>query len=283
MYTFETPEPISATIKIVSGSAHIIVGDRVDTTVRIRPGDESKKPDVLAAEQTQVSYSNGKLVIKVPEPRGLSSWTGRGNSVVMDIELPAGSQIHGVANSAEFVIEGTAGDCRFENSSGDIRLDRTANLYVETSSGDVDVTHAAGHVEINTASGGVRIAEVDGTAVIKNATGDLWVGEVTGDLLLHSATGSISVDRAHTSVEARTAHGGVRVGEVIQGDAELTTASGQIDIGIRKGTAAWLDANSRTGRVHSSLDNQDGPENFDNTARIRARTWFGDIRVHRSA
>ena len=54
MPTFDTPEPISATIHGATGRIRIDAGDRTDTVVDVRPSDESSEVDVQAATQTQV-------------------------------------------------------------------------------------------------------------------------------------------------------------------------------------------------------------------------------------
>ena len=94
MPTFDTPEPISATIDVVVGDVRINAGDRADTVVDVRPSDPANEQDVEAAEQTRVEYANGRLLVKAPK---LRSWLPRssGGSIDVTIELPAGSHVHG--------------------------------------------------------------------------------------------------------------------------------------------------------------------------------------------
>ena len=95
--------------------------------------------------------------------------------------------------------------------------------------------------------------------MVKNSNGDTWIGEVTGDLRVNAANGDIAVDRAGAGVAAKTANGDVRLGEVARGSASLKTGFGEIEVGIRDGTAAWLDVNTQFGQVHNELDASDGP------------------------
>jgi len=118
--------------------------------------------------------------------------------------------------------------------------------------------------------------------VIKNSNGDTVVGEVTGDLRVTSANGRISVDRALASVMAKTANGNIRIGEVVNGAIELQTAAGELEIGIREGTAAWLDVSSRYGRVRNSLEETGSPGQSEARVEIRARTSYGDINIQRA-
>ena len=105
-----------------------------------------------------------------------------------------------------------------------------------------------GHAEVTAGSGDVRVREIDGTAVIKNSNGDTWIGAVTGDLRVNAANGNIAVDVAHGGVDAKTANGDVRLGEVVRGSVVLETALGDLEVGIREGTAAWLEVNATAGQ-----------------------------------
>jgi DUF4097 and DUF4098 domain-containing protein YvlB len=145
----------------------------------------------------------------------------------------------------------------------------------------VTVDRVRGRAEV-TGSGQVRIGEIDGPAVIKNLNGVTWVGEVKGDLRCNAANGDIMVDRALGAVTAKTANGAVRIGEVVRGSVELGTAYGELEVGIREGTAALLDVRSQFGSVRNSLTASDGPQPSDQRVEVRARTSFGDIVIRRS-
>jgi hypothetical protein len=68
----------------------------------------------------------------------------------------------------------------------------------------------------------------------------------------------------------------------VDGAIVLETAAGELEVGIREGTAAWQDLSSQYGRVRNSLDEADSPEQSEATVEIRARTSYGDIKIHRS-
>jgi hypothetical protein len=81
---------------------------------------------------------------------------------------------------------------------------------------------------------------------------------------------------------ARTAYGSIRVGEVVRGSITLATSYGGIDVGVRAGTAAYLDIASRSGRIHNALESTSAPRSTDETVKIHAVTVYGDVTVHRS-
>ena len=278
MPVFATPEPISVTIEQGMGDARIIASERSDTVIEVRPRDGSNASDIRAAEQTRVEYSGARLLVQRPKQRGF----GRTSTVDVTIELPVGSNVHGDTGLGDFGCDGRLGECRLKTAMGNIRLDHTSALHLKTGMGNIAVDRGVGDADITTGSGDVRIGQIEGTAVIKNSNGDTTVGEVTGDLRVKNANGRITIDRAHASVIAKTANGNIRIGEVIRAVIELETAAGELEIGIREGTTAWLDVSSRYGRVRSSLEETSSPEPSDATVEVRARTSYGDITIHRS-
>jgi hypothetical protein len=281
MPTFATPQPISVTLSIGVGDVRIAASDRTDTVVVVSPSDSSKGSDVEAAEQIRVEYSDGRLLIKAPRSWKHYTPFGGGESIEVAIELPAGSRVECEASVADLHCDGRLGECRLSTGVGNIRVDATGPLHLSTGAGNVTVDSAVGRAEI-TGSGQVRIREIDGPAVIKNLNGVTWVGEVSGDLRCNAANGDITIDRALAGVAARTANGAVRIGEVVRGSVELGTSYGELEVGIREGTAALLDLRSQFGNVRSSLEGSDGPGPSDETVEVRARTSFGDIVIRRS-
>ena len=84
------------------------------------------------------------------------------------------------------------------------------------------------------------------------------------------------------SATAKTANGDVRITGVSRGEVVLETAAGELEVGIREGTAAWLDVATQFGAVHNTLGTDDAPGPSDSTVEVRARTAVGDILVGRS-
>jgi len=282
MPTFDTPEPISVTVELGVGDLRIVASDRTDTMVEVRPSDAAKKADVTAAEQTRVEYAGGRLLIKAPKSWRQYTWRGGGESIDVQVELPAGSHLRGETGVAALRCQGRLGECRYKTGVGDIQLDQAGAVQLRTGIGDLTVEQADGDAELTTGSGSVRIDHIDGAAVVKNSNGDTWIGEVTGNLQVNAANGRISVDRARETVAAKSANGDVRLGEVAHGAVLAQTAFGKVEIGIRDGAAAWLDLNTRYGNVLNDLDAAERPGPGEDAVEVRARTSFGDITINRS-
>jgi hypothetical protein len=282
MPTFDTPEPISVTVEFGVGDLRVVAGDRTDTVVEVRPSDAAKKADVTAAEQTRVEYAGGRLLIKAPKNWRRYTPRGGGESIDVQLELPAGSHLRGETGVAALRGQGRLGECHYKTGAGDIQLDQAGAVQLRTGIGDITLEQADGDAELSTGSGSVRIDRIDGAAVVKNSNGDTWIGQVTGDLRVNAGNGRISVDRARETVAAKSANGDIRLGEVAHGTVVAQTALGKVEIGIRDGVAAWLDLNTRYGRVHHDLGPTERPGVGEDAVEVRARTSFGDITINRS-
>ncbi|MUL41794.1 hypothetical protein FZ103_11505 [Streptomonospora sp. PA3] len=263
MPTFETPEPITAEIHMFVGTLQINAGDRSDTAVDVRPRDAAKDVDVRAAEQVRVSCTDGRLLVE--EPSTASRLLVRNGVIDVTVDLPAGSRIQAETRDANIRCEGRLGASDITTTNGSITLDRLT-----------------GDARLTSGYGWVRAQEIDGGAAVKTSSGAITLGTVTGPLRMNTAHGAIAVERTLDSVEARTAHGTVRIGEVVRGRVDLETSYGELEIGIREGTAAWLDVGSKKGTVRSSLAEAEGPGDAEETAEVRARSTWGDIIVRRT-
>lgn len=279
MPSFDTPRPISVTAHVEAGSIRFIAADRLDTLVEVQPRDPKKDLDVRTVERTEVRYANGLLTVRTPKQRYL---VGRTGTVDVTVELPTGSQVEATGAWTQVHGEGRLGEVRVKTSSGDVRLDSTGPLHLTASNGNITVDRAEGAAEITTSSGSMRVGTLGGTAVLKNSHGTTTVGDALGDLRVNGAHGDILIERAEGSVAATTAYGTLRVDEVVCGTVQLETSYGAIEVGIREGTAAWIDAGSGSGQVHNALEASGGPATSEETVEVRARTRYGNIDIRRA-
>ncbi|MGW9376326.1 DUF4097 family beta strand repeat-containing protein [Streptomyces xanthophaeus] len=278
MPSFDTSEPISVAARVEAGSIQFSAGDRLDTVVEARPRDPKREQDVRAADQTEITYASGVLTVRTPKP----NLFGRTGTVDVTVELPTGSGIDMTGAWAQVLGEGRLGEVHVKTSSGDVRLDTTGPLRLTAAHGSITVERVEGPAEITTSSGSLRVGLIDGPAVLKNSHGTTTVGATTGELRVSGANGDIEIRRAGDSVTATTAHGALRVGEVTRGSVQLETSYGSIEVGVREGTAAWLDVSSGSGQVRNTLTSSETPEGSEDTVKVRARTRHGNIDVRRA-
>src|SRR5256885_14601718 len=168
MPTFETPEPIMAVIDSVGGHVVIEASDRADTVVEVHPRNPDHEPDVRAAEQAQVDYADGRLLVQVPK-NWFRSIFGKPPAIDITVQLPAGSRVE-AKGWADVRTSGPLDEATI-NSIGTIRLEQTGRLKLRNAAGDTWVGRAAGPAEVSSSTGKIWLGEIDGAAVVETAAG----------------------------------------------------------------------------------------------------------------
>ena len=83
-------------------------------------------------------------------------------------------------------------------------------------------------------------------------------------------------------ITATTGSAAIRIGRMTRGQAKLMTGSGDIEVGIGDGTAAYLDVTSERGSVRNSIASPETPAASDAQLTVHARTRHGDIIIGRA-
>jgi hypothetical protein len=286
--SFNTPSPISVALDLYVADVRFAVSDRTDTIVEVRPSDPNKAPDVKAAENTRVEYDDATrtltIVSRKPFNRFVNFSSKRPESIDLVIQLPSDSDVHGVAELGDVQSDGVLGAVVFKTNFGAVRLAETGPLNVRSGFGEIVVEGVSGAAEVHTASGEIRISAVDGTADVSNSNGKVRIGVVTGIANVKASNGSVSVDRALSHITAGSANGEVLIGEVARGKVFATTKNGGVEVGVREGSAAWLELHTEVGRVYNELASSDAPEADEpvDKVEIHASTKLGDVAIRRA-
>ena len=188
----------------------------------------------------------------------------RGNEIVIEVE---GKKLFG-RGDWDLVVSAPSG----------------ARVDARTASADVRGGGRFGDVEVDSASGDVSFAAVDGRLEVNTASGDVNADSVGGDLRANSASGDITIGAAEGDAKVRTASGDIVIRSVVQGRIDIQSASGDVEVGIRRGSKVFIDASSMSGDMSSDLDVTDAPppESDGPNIDFRARTMSGDVRVRRA-
>ncbi|MFI6212817.1 hypothetical protein ACIBCD_12545 [Nocardia brasiliensis] len=94
---------------------------------------------------------------------------------------------------------------------------------------------------------------------------------------LEVAAGDITVERPGGAVTAKVAKGDVRVGDAARGVLRLETSMGELEVGIRPGTAARLEVDAKSGTVQNHLGAVHRPAADEDTVQVYARNTFGNV------
>jgi hypothetical protein len=277
MHTFATPGPITATVQVAGARVRVTASDRTDTVVLVEPVDETNPSDVKVADKTKVDFAGGRLTVK-------TTVSGDKNgSIAITIDVPADSSLVAYLSHSDVRADGSFGECELHMAKARVELDRIDALQATISAGEVAIRHIAGRAAISGAAIAVRIGEVEGAVELTSSGGQTWIGHAMTDLDLSSGTGGFDIDRADSGVTAKTGDGAITIGRLTRGPAELSNRSGNIEVGIRAGANALVDADSKRGTVRNSVPAPDGPGTPDNKLTVHARTRHGDIVIRPAA
>ena len=285
---FATPSPISVVLDLYAADVRFSVSDRTDTVVEINPSDPGRPADVKAAENTRVEYDQTtrtlSVVTKKPLKRFVDWSSKRPESIEVLIALPTDSEVRGEADLGDFRAEGALGAVQLKTGIGTVRLAETGPLNVRNGVGEITVTAVSGPTQVHSGSGEIRLGTLDGTADVSNDNGRVRVSTITGPATVKCSNGTVSVDRALSDLTAASSNGEVRIGEVVRGKISATSKNGGVEVGVREGSAAWLELNTSLGRVYNELTGSDAPEAGEpvDKVELRATTKLGDVTIRRA-
>ena len=285
---FNTPSPIAVALDLYVADVRFAVSDRTDTTVEVRPSDPNKAADIKAAENTRVEYDDAtrtlSIVSRKPRNRFVNFSSKRPESIDVVIQLPTDSDVRGEADLGDFQADGMLGTVALKTDLGAVRLAETGPLNVRNGVGAITVEGVSGPAEVHTGSSDIRIGAVDGTADVSTGNGKVRVALVTGPANVKATNGSVAVDRALSDITAANSNGEVWIGEVVRGKVSATSKNGSVEVGVREGSAAWLELNTEVGRVYNELASSDAPEAGEpvDKVEVHASTKLGDVTIRRA-
>jgi DUF4097 and DUF4098 domain-containing protein YvlB len=249
---FNTPSPIAVALDLYVADVRFTVSDRTDTIVEVRPSDPNKAADIKAAENTRVEYDATtrtlSIVSRKPRSRFVNFSSKRPESIDVVIQLPTDSDVRGEADLGDFQADGALGTVVLKTDLGAVRLAETGPLNLRGGVGGITVEGVSGSAEVHSGSGDIQIGAVDGTA------------------------------------DVSTGNGKVRVGEVVRGKVSATSKNGSVEVGVREGSAAWLELNTAVGRVYNELASADAPAADEpvDKVEVHASTKLGDVTIRRA-
>jgi hypothetical protein len=255
----------------VAGAIVISGWDRPEVSVTADlPGD---------TQRVRLKSGSGRTVVCVTyRSGGCDSPGGSGEErpVRLELHVPAGSEIHASAVSADITSEGIAGAQHLHTVSGNIRAD--------LGSGDDDVQSVSGNIRLR---GNGRA----GTLRVSTVSGDLSVTKAAGELDAKTINGTLSADlSAARRVRLNTTSGPIEVRAQLArgGRIETETVSGRQKIEVAAPAGYSYVARSFSGHIEDCFGQRSdrshyGPGNLlDGTrgggdGRIRLRSLSGDI------
>jgi DUF4097 and DUF4098 domain-containing protein YvlB len=210
--------------------------------------------------------------------------TAETSEVIVELEGPREDEATIEQRGDEIVVQverkkifGSGGDHRLV-----IHAPQETAVEAHVASADIDGLGRFGSLKINSASGDVSLQEGNGVE-INTASGDVELGRISGSAKVNSASGDVELDQLEGDLRVQTASGDVRLGSVSKGKLTLVSASGDLAIGVTRGSTIWMDVSSMSGNTNCELDARDEPPAEGRPlVELKARTMSGDVTITRA-
>lgn len=217
-------------------------------------GNLPREPIIEAVRRTRIDMSSGRLVVRAPSNAPL-----RGVPLAVRVTAPLGSEVGVQSGSAEVAVSGSAGKVNVQAGTGTVSIEEaTDRATVRSGSGHLRLGAMRGGVHARSGRGDVEVGVIEAPSSVANGSGAIWLGEVSDDVLV------------------RTGSGDITLADAVDGQIELITGSGELQVSIHRGTSAEVDLTSSTGAARSDLDVADQRPETEPTLRIFGRTGSGD-------
>lgn len=278
-YDFDTPTPIDLKVEVSSGEIHLNASDTAHTQVELEAIKEDKQALDLIAH-ARVEQHGNKISVIMPKNKG--SFIGSKGQVRITISLPHDSALRIDTGSADLLGHGRFADTHINSGSGDVELEQISSGDIKAGSGDVDLDVVLGAVKVKTGSGDVTLGPVGGSADVMAGSGDVRLDTIGEELKVKTGSGDVTITSGGSRVDAMAGSGDVVVRRVERGEVVAKTGSGDVTIGVSEGTAAYLDIQTVTGDLTSSLDSTSEPLDGDATVSIKVISGSGDVVLQRA-
>ena len=279
MTVFAVTGPPEIQVKIQVGRVDIIATDRRDVVVTVSPSNPSRAGDRSAAEHVRIDQVGG--AIRVTGPARLNLF-GSGDSADVLVEVPVATSATVEVKYGSVNASGYLDVCRLNIPYGDVAVERATRLDLTVGYGEVRVGHVTGDAELRLKSGSARVGQITGALRLNGANSSVVIDSVGSTAEIVTSSGAVELGAAGGDVSVRSAYGVVRVAELSRGSARIEVSYGGVDVGVRRGTAVWLDAVSQHGVVRTDLSAGPGPGDDDESLELHIRTGYGDVSIRSS-
>ena len=274
MPVFETPGSVSLQIKLPSGRVVVSTVDEPRTSVELVSLGR-RGPDAIDDVSVSAHEHHGRHIIRIEQKDRIRwgpiqiTW---GGDVETRVTCPPGSDLELSGGSTDLRVEGDLGDVTVRTASGDARLETTrGKVQIKTASGDISVATVASEASLTTVSGDLAVGRADGPLTVRAVSGDVTIGTLCSALGLSTTSGDIDV----RSVEA--------------GEVRIQTVSGDVRVGVGRGTRVWIDAGTVSGDLESELGLEDAEPDTGNSGAggsvvpLQLKTVSGDVSIVRAS
>ena len=178
-------------------------------------------------------------------------------------------------------------DLEFSGGSTDLRAEgELGEVSVRTASGDIRVESASRELQAKTASGDISVDTIAAQSSLATVSGEIDVERVDAPVTARSVSGRVTIASISAALGVSTTSGNIDLKAISGGDVRAKSVSGDVRIGVARGTRTWVDASSVSGRLESELGLEDQEPSGDATDAVvplHVKTVSGDVSIVRAA
>jgi hypothetical protein len=270
-WDFSTAGPVRLELEVPMGRIEIdtVAGDQTHVELEALT---SAGQDLVAESRVESRESGGihEVRVLVPQRSGWFISFERDPHIQLRITCPTNAELSIRTKSADVTARGEYGEVDIKTASGDVTVEEIGgDARTKTASGDVHLERVGGEARVNSASGDVAIQRAEKDVTVQLVSGDIWIRD------------------AGASVHANTVSGDQRLEAVVEGVVESHSVSGDVWIGVRRGSRVYVDANTISGSTSSELELTDAPADSSEAdegplLEVRAKTVSGDVTIARA-
>jgi DUF4097 and DUF4098 domain-containing protein YvlB len=284
--TFATAGPVLLALEMPAGEIEIATSATDETHVELESDSNNEQvQEMVAAARIDVTRRGDIFQVKVEVRTRHGVWISFSGGpdirvgtpeMRLRISCPAGAELNVKTKAADLEAHGDYGDVDLKAASGDFNVESMRTAHVKTASGDVHLETVSGALDVKTVSGDVYVSSVAGDAIFQTVSGDVFVRDAGG------------------SISANSVSGDQRYEAVVNGRVELRAVSGDLGVGIRRGSRVFIDANTVSGSTSSEFELSDAPAAPPAPVadawpvaeaplvEVYAKTVSGDVRLERA-
>lgn len=231
---------------------------------------------------------NVKLILTMPDTTAIAIKTGsikHTNSLVIKDDWKADVDLEEFKNGT-VQAKNIDSDIKIQTTSGDVTIGNVKSAWIHSTSGSITIGKSVGSCDLKTVSGTVSVEGLAG-GEISTTSGEIEVGLNTSSLGIQTISGDVDVKNTTSQISVGTTSGDIAINSMLVGDGEinLNTVSGDVELGIEKGsslTGYWKSVSGDFNISGGEFSQKGDEKSFkigDGKAVLHANTTSGDIYV----
>jgi DUF4097 and DUF4098 domain-containing protein YvlB len=211
------------------------------------------KVEVLGTTENEISYTGELLVNAASQVKAneniKSNWKVRQNGDTLELVL----EQKGPKWNLFSIFDWTQ-----KSPHLTVQIPQSLLTKIETSNGSVQVKDINGEADIKTSNGAITVLNVQGNVKADTSNGSGTFTNIKGSLDIQTNNGSLNLTNISGSVTAESSNGSIKGSSLINGDWDVITSNGRINLAIPKNSNANIEADTSNGKIGGDFDWEKG-------------------------